>query len=109
MEPKKIEAISKLAYPETKTQMHSFLGLAGYYHSFVVDFAGIAHPLFQTLQKDQPEKFQTTEEIRGAVDKLKQVLCSSPILQFPNFNQTFILETDASGTRIAAILIYAIL
>ena len=57
MEPKKIEAISKLAYPETKTQMHSFLGLAGYYRSFVVDFAGIAYPLFQTLQKDQPEKF----------------------------------------------------
>ena len=104
MEPKKIEAISKLAYPETKTQMRSFLGLAGYYRSFVVDFAGIAYPLFQTLQKDQPEKFQITEEIRGAVDKLKQVLCSSPILQFPNFNQTFILETDASGTRIAAIL-----
>ena len=84
--------------------MRSFLGLARYYRSFVVDFAGIAYPLFQTLQKDQPEKFQTTEEIRGAVDKLKQVLCSSPILQFPNFNQTFILETDASGTRIAAIL-----
>ena len=78
--------------------------MVGYYRSFIPDFAGIATPLFNTLLNHQPDTITLTQKIQQSVDILKQQLCQYPILQFPNFNEPFILETDASDIRIAAIL-----
>ena len=35
---------------------------------------------------------------------LKQILIDTPVLAFPNFDQEFILKTDASGVSLGAIL-----
>ena len=56
------------------------------------------------LLNHQPDKITLTQEIQQSVDILKQQLCQYPILQFPNFNEPFFLETDASDIHIAAIL-----
>ena len=45
-----------------------------------------------------------TEDSTTAIEELKTKLCSQPILQFPDFNRPFILETDASIKRITVIL-----
>lgn len=39
-----------------------------------------------------------------AFDKLKLALTSAPILTFPDFNEPFILDTDASDSAIGAVL-----
>ena len=104
MDPRKIDSIKKIGYPKTKKDVRSFLGMVGYYRSFIPDFAGIATPLFNTLLNHQPDTITLTQEIQQSVDILKQQLCQYPILQFPNFNEPFILETDASDIHIAAIL-----
>jgi len=42
---KNFRALRGLRYPETQTQMKSFLGICGVYRRFVADFAKIAKPL----------------------------------------------------------------
>ena len=108
MDPKKVDSIKRISYPTTKKDARSFLGMVGYYRSFIPDFAGIAAPLFNALQNNQPDLIRQTNDVKHTVDTLKQHLCQYPILQFPNFNEPFILETDASNTRIAAILMQLI-
>ena len=50
IDPRKTEAVKNWPKPLTPTDIHSFLGYAGYYRSFVEGFSSIAASL-QTLTK----------------------------------------------------------
>ena len=45
VDPAKIEVILKLPTPRTQTEVHSFLGCAGYYRRFIEFFSRIVAPL----------------------------------------------------------------
>ncbi|CDF34164.1 unnamed protein product [Chondrus crispus] len=47
-------ALEQVPYPQTQTQLRSFLELCGVYRRFVPHYAKIAHPLNQLLKKGQP-------------------------------------------------------
>ena len=49
----KVEAIHQYAVPKDKPDIMRFLGMAGYYHKFCQNFATIAAPLTELLQKKQ--------------------------------------------------------
>ena len=48
--------------------------------------------------------FKWTPECEESFFRLKQALCSSPILCYPTIGQTFVLDTDVSGVGIGAVL-----
>ncbi|CAK9821240.1 Retrovirus-related Pol polyprotein from transposon 17.6 [Anthophora retusa] len=100
--PKKLEAVKNFKLPKTPTDIKSFLGLAGYYRKFIRNFSKIAKPLTDLTKKDTP--FRWTEKEQNSFDTLKEKLCSSPVLKFPNFNEQFVLTTDASNEGLGAIL-----
>ncbi len=52
VDPSKIEAILNWKPPRNITEIHSFLGLAGYYRRFVKGFSMLASPLTKLLRKD---------------------------------------------------------
>ncbi|KAJ4780691.1 polyprotein [Rhynchospora pubera] len=100
-DPDKLKAIADWPTPTTQRQLRGFLGLAGYYRRFVHRYASIAGPLIDLLSKD---KFLWSESAQEAFLTLKTALISAPVLALPNFSLPFILETDASGVGIGAVL-----
>jgi hypothetical protein len=50
----KVDLISNLPPPCTVTEVHSFLGHAGFYRRFIQDFSKIARPLCKLLVKETP-------------------------------------------------------
>ncbi len=47
----KVEAVNKFPGPKTVNNVRSFLGLAGYYRSFIRNFSSIAAPLNNLLKR----------------------------------------------------------
>ena len=88
--------------PTTKTELRSFLGLASCYRRFMKDFAKIAAPLHAATTPKW--KFQWDGEMQEAFIELKKKLCSPPVLTYPEFNKSFVVETDASEYSVGAVL-----
>jgi hypothetical protein len=99
---RKIEVIKNFPKQKTARQLKSFLGLAGYYRTFVPQVSKIAAPLNKLLEKDVKYTWAENQEI--AFQTLKQRLISQPILQYPDFTREFILTTDASSDCAGAVL-----
>ncbi|GJR43773.1 hypothetical protein Tco_1311876 [Tanacetum coccineum] len=51
VDPTKIESIKDWASPKSPTEIHQFLGLAGYYRRFIEGFSKIAKPMTKLTQK----------------------------------------------------------
>ena len=100
--PEKCAAIQEFPTPKKVKHVRSFLGLAGYYRKFIKDFSKIAGPLIQLNKKDEP--FLWTTECENAFQTLKEKLTSPPILAYPNYQDPYILQTDASGESIGMVL-----
>jgi hypothetical protein len=78
-----------------------FLSLMGYYRKCVHHYGKIAKPLTNLLKKNA---FHWTPIVEKAFTDLKQSMCTTPALLAPDFNKTFVVESDASRTSIGAVL-----
>jgi hypothetical protein len=101
IDPHKIHAIIDWPLPKGLKQLKGLLGLTGYYRKFVKGYDIICKPLTQLLKKDV---MGWSEEATKAFNSLKGVMTSALVLALPDFNKLFIVETDASMTRVRALL-----
>ena len=101
-DPTLLAAIREISPPQNATEVHSFLGLAGYYRRYVKNFAAIAGPLHALTRKDAV--FHWSTACQDAFDRLKTLLTTSTITAFPDFSLPFRLYTDASTAGLATIL-----
>ncbi|MES9880089.1 MAG: reverse transcriptase domain-containing protein [Sedimenticola sp.] len=101
-DPTKIDVVQQWPTPRSVHDVRSFLGLCSYYRRFVKGFATIAKPLHRLTEKQTP--FSWTDECQSSFDTLKQALTTSPVLCYPSIRENFILDTDASGVGIGAVL-----
>ena len=98
----KVKAIQEWPTPTSITTLRSFLGLAGFYRRFILNFSQIASPLTQLLHTDS--NWCWGEIQQHAFDALKAALASSPVLALPDDSLPYVVTTDASGFAIGATL-----
>ncbi|KAL0174904.1 hypothetical protein M9458_030872, partial [Cirrhinus mrigala] len=101
----KVEAIRQSPRPKTKKEVRSFLRLVGWYRWFVPNFASIAAPLSNLLNKSVVNPIPWTEDCEAAFKTLKEKMCSSLVLQSPDFTQSFLVQVDASSIGLRAVLV----
>ena len=100
--PGRTDAVRIYPTPQSVKEVRQFLGLASYYRRFVEGFASIAQPLHNLTRKGA--LFSWDAECEGAFKTLKEKLVEPPVLAYPDFSKSFVLETDASARGLGAIL-----
>ena len=82
----KIQTIVKYPIPTSRKELARFLGMAGYYRNFCLNFSEIAAPLTNLLSK-------------------KVLLQKSPVLKSPDYEKPFKLIIDSSDVGTGSVLV----
>jgi hypothetical protein len=102
VDPAKVEAIMEWPALTNVTEVHSFMGLVGYYRRFVEGFSNIANPITELQKKNK--KFVWTEKCAETFRKLKELLTTVPILKVPDMDVDFLVCTHASKEGLGRVL-----
>ena len=98
----KIDLISKLPSPTNVKIVIQFLGHAGFYRRFIMDFSKIAKPLYKLLEKNA--KFIWDANCQKSFEEIKDYLTTAPVVRAPNWLLPFEVMCDASDLAIGAVL-----
>jgi len=101
VDPDKLKAMREWKIPKTLKNIREFLGLIGYYHKFVKNYGQIEAPLTTLLKR---EAFSWTQATTKTFEKIKEAMCTNLVLVMLDFIKTFIVDYDASGHGIGAVL-----
>lgn len=99
----KVDAVKNFKTPCNVHEVRQFLGLASYFRKFVKGFATIARPLTQLTKKNIEWSWHEPQEL--AMQTLKEILISEPILTIFSPERETQLHTDASKAGLGAVLL----
>ena len=102
MDMAKADAVSIWPTPTNLKAVQAFLGVANFYHRFIVGFSDIITPLIYLTCKDTP--FTWGPNHTKTFNMLKAAFTQAPILVHFNPDNPIVVETDASDYSIAAII-----
>ena len=102
VDSEKVEAVMSWERWKSIFEIHSFLGLAGYYRRFIEDFFRLATPMTKLTRKEV--KFDWDDRCEEAFQELKKRLTTAPILIVPDRGQGYTLHCDASRARLGCVL-----
>ena len=88
--------------PKNVKQFQRIIGMTSWYRRFIPKFLEIMEPLHTLLKKVVEWKWNAKQE--QALEKIKKLLKTGPILACPNFHHPFQLETEACDTGLGAVL-----
>jgi len=95
-------SIKNFPVPKNQKNIRQFLGKINFYHEYIPKSAIILDPLHNLLRKNQ--KFVWSEECQQSLDKIKELLCTQPVLEIFDQDLPINIYTDASLKGVGAIL-----
>jgi hypothetical protein len=101
VDPKKIQAMQEWPQPMNLKCLGGFLSLTGYYRKFVHHYGKFVKTLTDLLKKNA---FHWTPVAEKSFTDLMQTMCTTPVLEAHDFNKAFVVESDAFGIGIGAVL-----
>lgn len=87
--------------PTTLRELQGFLELTRYYRRFVARYGTLAWPLTQLFKRDS---FHWDVAATEAFSRLKHAMTTVSVLALPDFTQLLVVEADASGHGLRAML-----
>uniref|UniRef100_A0A3B3S2Q0 Gypsy retrotransposon integrase-like protein 1 n=1 Tax=Paramormyrops kingsleyae TaxID=1676925 RepID=A0A3B3S2Q0_9TELE len=116
-DPEKVSRVKGWARPSNRREVLQFLGFTGYYRRYVKGYSTLAAPLYRLTSGDPRKKkrglqkgsglekpFCWTNDCEEAFQVLKERLTTAPVLGYPDYSLPFVLQTDASGVGLGAVL-----
>ena len=116
---KRMDCLRQMKQPTTIFELQRILGVMNYSRLFIPNYAELSRPLYALMNlKDAPD---SVRKRNGAVDgkkvtiewtpdtlrsfnQLIEILCSDLVLALPDFDQPFVLTTDACDYGYGAVL-----
>ena len=73
----RVEAIQGYKKPKTQKDLRAFLGVVGYYRTFMADFAKTSRVLTPSTSPRAPKIVKWTPQMEDAFTSLKSMLCKT--------------------------------
>ena len=99
---KKIDAIHNIAPPTNKKELRRFVGLVNYYRDMWVRRSDVLAPL--TVLTSKKTKWSWGSKEQQAFDTMKKIISKDTLLAYPDFNDEFVIHTDASDYQLGAVI-----
>ena len=104
-DPAKVEAITQMPIPRSKTEVRRLLGMINYLGKFLPQLSDVSEPL-RNLTKEQ-NQFIWSNVHQDAFNKLTQLISEPPLLRYYDLEEEVTIETDASDYGLGAVLLQA--
>ena len=103
MNPAKVAAITDYPRPTSIKSLQHFLGMITFSLRFIPNLSLVTFPLRQILKKGM--SFNWDPACEDSFRRLKAMVQESGLLAHPNFDQPFMLQTNASNYGLGAVLL----
>ena len=115
VDPSKVEALKIMPRPRNIDEVRKFIGFVSFQRKFIPQFALVAKPITDLLRGQGGRSSKRSKHVKPvefvwgpcqekAFDKLIELCTKSPVLGFADFKLPFMLNIDASGSGLGAIL-----
>lgn len=101
-DPDRIRGITDFPKPTTIRQVRRFMGMAGWYRRYIINFSEKAAPMTDLLKTT--DRFTWTPEASVSFETLKTCLTTAPVLTHANFSLPFYVQCDASLLGVGGVL-----
>jgi hypothetical protein len=101
-QPDKIQGILNMQRPRMQKDVRCFVGMVNFYRDLYPKRAETLAP--PTDLCGQKTKFIWTEAQESAFQKMKEILAQDAMLTYPEFDQPFVIYTNASERQIGGVV-----
>lgn len=102
-DPEKVEAITSMPKPTDKQGIQRLLGSLNYLRGFIPNISEVTEPLRVLLKADT--LWTWSEEQDVAMEKIRELLIKSPVLQYFDIQKPTTLQVDSSQSGLGAVLL----